>query len=171
MSDTDLSERLQYAITQGDQEDVRALLGRGADLHQCGSYNALPLTLAARYNNPVIIDILLEAGAEINAADSDGYTALMEAANCMVSGSLKLLIKHGAKVNAQSESGATPLIYGVFALGEDFAIPAPDDIVALLLADGADLMVRNAEGKSALDIAVETGNEGLVGFLLEAGAS
>jgi ankyrin repeat protein len=131
----------------------------------------LPLILAARYNNPGIVEMLLDAGTEINKADGDGYTALMEAANCMASDSLRLLIQRGAQVNARSSIGATPLIYGVFALGEDFATPAPDDVVTILLANGADLKIRDGEGKSALDVARETDNEELVDFLLNAGAS
>lgn len=171
MSGNDLPERLQRAITEANKDSVRALLEEGADVHICGSYGALPLTLAARYNNPDIVGMLLDAGAELSRADEDGYTALMEAANCMVSDSLRLLIQRGAEVNARSSNGATPLIYGVFALGEDFATPAPDDVVAILLANGADLKIRDSEGKSALDVARETGNDELVEFLLKAGAS
>ncbi len=149
---------------------VLALIEEGADVHVAGSYGTLPLTLAARYNNPEIIEILLDAGAEINRGDEDGYTALMEAANCMVPKSLSLLIQRGAKVNAQSKIGATPLIYGIFALGENFATPAPDDVITILLANGADLKIRDAEGKSPLDVARETDNDELVEFLLSAGA-
>lgn len=170
MSNSNLPERLQQAISESNYGSVHSLLQEGADLHECGSYGVFPLTLAARYDNPRVIEMLLEAGAEINKADDDGYTALMEAANCMIPSSLRLLIERGAEVNAASGSGATALIYGVFALGEDYATPAPDDVVAILLANGADLAIRDSDGKSALDVARETGNEELVEFLIKAEA-
>ncbi len=129
------------------------------------------MMVAARYNNPSVVEVLLDAGAEINGANEDGYTALMEAANCRVPDSLRLLIERGAEVNARSGNGSTPLIYGVFALGETFSTPTPDDVVAVLLAHGADLEARDLEGKSALDVARETGNDELVDSLLKAGAS
>ncbi len=170
MSGNNLPERLQGAISTGESETVRRLIAEGVDVHTPGSYGAAPLTLASRYDNTDILQMLLEAGAEINASDKTGYTALMEAANCMKSDSLRLLIQCGAEINARSEIGATPLIYGVFALGENFETPTPNDVVAILLASGADLQLRDAGGKSALDIAKETGNEELVEFLLKNGA-
>ena len=127
--------------------------------------------VAARRNNPDVVEVLLDAGAEINRADENGYTALMEAANCMVPDTLRLLIEHGAGVNARSKIGATSLIYGIFALGENFETPTPDDVVATLLSNGADLEARDLEGKSALDVARETGNDELVDSFLRAGAS
>ena len=171
MSYNDLPNRLQRAIESGDKGAVQALLGEGAELHVCGSWGALPLMVAARYNNPTIVEVLLDAGAGINGADEEGYTALMEAANCMVPDSLRLLIRRGAEVNARSGNGSTALIYGVFAMGETFSTPTPDDVVAILLSNGADLEARDLEGKSALDVARETGNDELVASLLKAGAS
>ncbi|MFA5106679.1 MAG: ankyrin repeat domain-containing protein, partial [Candidatus Micrarchaeia archaeon] len=52
----------------------------------------------------------LAAGADVNAKDRDGYTALMVASYWGHMDIVKLLIAAGADVNAKSETGYTALI-------------------------------------------------------------
>ena len=85
----------------------------------------MPLTLAARYKNPDIVGMLLDAGAEISRANEDGYASLMEAADCVVSDSLRLLIQRSAEVNSRSQNGSTPLIYGVLLSANALRHPHP----------------------------------------------
>jgi len=55
-----------------------------------------------------VVGLLLKAGADPNAQDENGNTALIEAA--WDADAALLLIKAGAKVNARNKKAITPLI-------------------------------------------------------------
>ena len=67
------------------------------------------LHLAAYFDRPVTLKALIEAGADVNAQDSQGCTSLSFAAqegNPMI---VMELIKAGADVNLARHDGVTPL--------------------------------------------------------------
>ena len=97
--------------------------------------------------------LLLEAGADINARDEDGRTVLMFANDAEQT---KLLLEAGADVNAQTEGGKTALM-----CAEDA------EQTKLLLEAGADINARDEDGYTALMCAQ---NAEQAKLLLEAGA-
>ena len=102
--------------------------------------------------------ILLESGAEVDAASKDGATPLEEASIRGVAPIVMLLLDHGANVNhVNSDSGATAL-YAAAAFGRD-------EVVKLLLERGADPSLCGKNAKSALQAAVENGFSGVAGLL------
>jgi ankyrin repeat protein len=84
--------------------------------------------------------ILLEAGADPNIRDEDGNTALIDATQD--SNVVLVLLQGGANINAQNKAGQTALI--------DCANP---EVAWVLLANHADSSIRDADGKTALDLA------------------
>ncbi len=65
---------------------------------------------AAGQNKIPAVEILLKHGADPNARDADGATALHSAARSLADGRIfELLLEHHADVNAQSKNGATAL--------------------------------------------------------------
>ena len=68
---------------------------------------------AARFNkNPEAITTLLKAGAQVNAKDTDGWTALMWAAwKNQNLGVITTLLKAGADGKARSNEGKTAFDY------------------------------------------------------------
>ena len=56
-----------------------------------------------------VIQALLDGGADVNAKDGEGNTALTWAANEGKVDAAKALIAGGAEVNIQNKSGTTPL--------------------------------------------------------------
>lgn len=107
---------LQAAADIGDNTLVCMLMDRGADLNgpAFGKYGRTALQTICAWN-PVrqeerlrkdkIIKLFLNKGAEVNATNSDGCTALMFAARLGDLSSAFLLLRHGAKVNlAASEN-------------------------------------------------------------------
>lgn len=90
----------------------------------------------------------LEAGADPNAVDEDGATALMHAVWQQDPEVVRLLISVGADVNAADKDGNTALMAAVEdgnSLG----------IVKDLLAAGADAGAKNADGDTALDLCAD----------------
>ncbi len=88
----------------------------------------------------------LRSGANVNARDNDGMTALMQAAGTNAE-SVKILLKAKADPNAKDDEGATALIWSA---REGY----PETVIALLNA-GADVKARDKNGKRAVDYARE----------------
>ncbi|MBQ6655941.1 MAG: ankyrin repeat domain-containing protein [Ottowia sp.] len=89
------------------------------------------------------IERLLMDGANPNAADKEGKTALMHAVSPWGKiDAVNPLIAAGAEVNAADNNGKTALMHAV----SDSYIPA----VELLIAAGADANARDNDGKTAL---------------------
>ena len=60
-----------------------------------------PIIIAAEYDQPAILTMLLEAGADPNTSDVKGMSALYTAANCGNLRAGKVLVEAGADINAQ----------------------------------------------------------------------
>lgn len=84
--------------------------------------------------------LLAQAGANVNARDRYGNSALAETYYPSVE---EELIKLGADVNARNNNGETP----IFTSG--------NDVIPILIQHGADLTIRNNKGKTVFDVAKE----------------
>jgi ankyrin repeat protein len=73
-----------------------------------GDINSI-LIDAARDDDADILQSLLDAGADINAKDTAGYTALMWAAGLGHTDTVKLLLDHGADVHIENNYKNTAL--------------------------------------------------------------
>jgi ankyrin repeat protein len=86
---------------------VSALLAAGADLEQRDGAGETPLLLAIREGAGDLVELLLAAGAEVDARDATyGQTALMLAVREERPALAARLLQAGADVNAQSLAGA-----------------------------------------------------------------
>lgn len=88
---------------------------------------------------------LLARGANINAKDSQGKTALMNASYYGKKEIVKFLLEHGSDVNARYVDGCTALIW---AAGEGEA-----EVLKILLDHGADFRAAESHNYTALMIA------------------
>ncbi len=118
--------------------------------------------------NDEIVQMLVTAGADVNAADRLGFTPLMIALIHGLAEIAMRLIGAGADVRARNWDKRTPLD---FALGVNEAMTAHAPMVKALLDAGADPNTRDGEGRMILITAVEHGaSEEIVRLLIEAGA-
>jgi ankyrin repeat protein len=92
---------------------------------------------------------LIKAGANPNARDRRGATALMHASAYGYEDVVRVLIENGADVNLTDYNGRTALMYAVGEENRQYFV----DAIPLLLAKGADASRRDKDGKTALDIA------------------
>ena len=115
------------------------------DLNKRGDRNGTPLMLAAKFDVGEAVDKLIERGADMDAIDHDGWTALHFAATLGNQSSCEILLRKGANPNVQNKYGYTPLMttgkYGQY------------EIFKLLLESSADTKISNKIGKTVLDYA------------------
>jgi ankyrin repeat protein len=107
---------LHLAAYFGHPGAVRLLIDRGADVnaHARGFNGVAPINSAAATSgsdeatSTECVRILLAAGADANATQGGGSTALHAAAQSGCAEMAKLLVEHGGDPNAETGDGRTP---------------------------------------------------------------
>ena len=96
---------LMMAALKGDLGSVQLLLDRGARVDRPGWS---PIHYAATGPEPRVVQLLIDRGADLNAASPNGSTPLMMAAQYGSEDSVKLLLERGAdpKRRNQRDMGA-----------------------------------------------------------------
>ena len=117
------------AALSGDTATMKLLVQRGADPNLPTLAGTTPLMAAAGVNWTVgqtytespqalidAVNLCLELGADVNATNSMGLTALLGAANRGSNDLIELLVKRGARLDVKDKEGRTPLRWaeGVF---------------------------------------------------------
>ena len=127
-------------------------------------YNSKNIVEAASAGDEEMLIELISSGANINAPDESGYTALCAAAEGAWSRGIEILLAHKANPNTQDRSVSwSPLMHSVAEGCEECA--------KLLIEAGADLEAVDDDGWTALFIASNNGDAALVKFLLSLDAN
>ncbi|KAG5447298.1 Ankyrin repeat domain-containing protein 50 [Clonorchis sinensis] len=121
------------------------------------------LVLAARLGEHEKLCSLLDAGADANQLDEDGWSALRTAAWRGHVDIVDLLLSRGAKVDLAGSDGRSALRAAAWA--------GHEEIVQRLLDAGANVDIQDAEGRSPLIAAAYMGHVGVVELIAQAGAN
>jgi len=135
-------------------------LSKGFDVNSKTAYDETPLHFAAEWDHPLLVALLLERGASVDAKTDRGATPLLYAM-CAGTQVAKALLERGADANSTSGSGLTPLL----AATDCENLP----LVELLLTSGSDSNAKWTKegGKTALHMAAAAGNVALAEVLLK----
>lgn len=191
---------LHQACREGIVDVVRTLLhGSVPTINTLDEEGFAPLHYAARYDRATIVQLLINAGADLNVC-SDGdnkfTTPLQIAARFNSPDTAHLLILHGADVAKQSNYGQQALHYAArrgnlkvvqVLLKEGNAKANATDnenstplhaasqegklnVVEILLQYGADPSLSDNDGYTAVHLAAKDGHDGVLEKLLSTGA-
>jgi ankyrin repeat protein len=111
-----------------------------------------PVALAAFFGQLAAVKALIAAGADVNAAATNGLK--VQALHAAVAGRnleiVKAVLDAGADPNAQQQAGFRPM--------HEAGANANRKLAELLLASGADPALTSDDGKSAIDLARDKGH-------------
>jgi ankyrin repeat protein len=134
------SGTLQGAVRRGDAIAVRAALVAGVESN--GNTSVPLLHLAARRGHAEVLQLLIEAGADVERESRDGWTALTRADAEGQAECVEILLRAGADPTTRTRHGFARL-HRAARLGR-----AAD--CECFLADGDDVNARAADGSTAV---------------------
>ena len=150
---------LYQAVMEDKPAAVEVLLAYKADVNAGRTDNGYtPLQIAADRAYKPAAELLLKAGADVNAVNKDGWVALCLAVMQKHLEMAQLLLAHNADPNARDKDGQTPLYHAV--------MDGQREMAELLLANKADPNAKDKNGETPLHVAVSRGQKEIAELLL-----
>jgi len=151
-------ETMESATLRGQTEIARILLDNGFDVNKPSANGSSYLNDAALKGQKKMVELLLDHGASVKARNQSGGTPLHDAALGGNAEVVSLLLERAAAIDErEEESGATPLMMAA-SLGRA-------EVVRVLLNHGANRLLRDKAGHSALERARDSENAEIVQLL------
>ena len=146
---------LSHAVEAMYEDVVDALLSHPDVDANVKGLNARPVLLAYVWrDNQDRVEKLLAHGADVNAQDGDGDTALHGAAQTGNVNIMQLLLDKGADPNVKNKQGGTPLMWA--------AVYGHQDAARLLLNRGAGASLKDNDGITAAEWAARNKRDNVV---------
>ena len=160
--DKDGMTMLIKAASIHNLELVKYLFKSGADLDCKNNFGFTALSYPITFGNEQLAEYLIIAGADLNTKNNFGYTPLMTA----ISINAELL----SKELAQEEN--TSIIKKVTLHSFIQKVPKThNNIIKLLLENGAEVNIKNEEGESPYSMALKGNNKEAMKLLIKYGAT
>ena len=148
----------------GHPETVRYLVGLPeVELNQRDSENKTALHWAANKHHTDVVQVLIDAGADIDTKDNEGHSPLHYACNDGELDIAKILVEAGAGVHATDDNGDTCLILAAY-------YGHTETVSYLVSLPEVDVNHRGGDCDTALDCAHVQKHTDIAQLLLAAGA-
>jgi len=154
------------------EDELRAVISRGDDIHQRNNLGYSLLMFAAMSGQSMAARVLLEAGADPNETHDEsitplsmftkGFTPFLYSVTEGIPETMQLMLEHGADINTQNSLEHRAL-YLAAGNGEK-------EKLIILLKFNPELDHKDYRGNTAVMSAVECGHLSCVRLLCEAGA-
>jgi ankyrin repeat protein len=162
---------LMKAAENGNVQRVQELLASEGNVNATDQrgYTVLIHACMASRDEPELVRLLLSSGADLRVTDRYGRNALLWSIfNVPKPLVINELVKSGANVNVRDPWGNPALFNAAVSGGdEDKALEA----VKILMAAGAELSAKNADGQTALAFAIRIRRFRIAEFLKQSGAT
>ena len=149
------------AIRENNLAQVKALVDEKPGANVADTRGITPLMVAAEIGSVEAMRLLIDGGADVNAQNAFGSTALMW--SVADPAKVRVLLDHGAQVNTAARSGRTALIIAAFT-------NPSAEVVRLLLAKGAKVDVMDTRHVTPMNAATFGNDTATIRLLLDAGA-
>lgn len=126
-------------------------------------YGNAPLHWAARNGHTMIIQWLLDHGADKDAVAKNGNTALHFAADAGNTTSAEVLLKAGLDPNAKSKFNYTPMHWA--------AAKGHLQTMQVLLKHGSDINAKDKDGLTPLHLVADKGYDHCLEWMVQSGAN
>ncbi|KAH9488234.1 hypothetical protein Btru_064358 [Bulinus truncatus] len=154
---------LRVAVKADDAcKVIKLLLENGAEINEISYSGHTPLYVAVKCGQMKNVQSLLLSGANINASNKKGQTALF--ACCNVS-TLKLLIGFNGDIKIKDNDGNSVLMHHL--IYSDIS----SDLLTVLIDAGCDVNHLNKNGYSPLFLAASKLDPNILSILLQSGAN
>jgi ankyrin repeat protein len=151
------------AVAKGDKAEVRALLGRKADVNAPQADGATAMHWAVYRDDLETAALLIGAGANVKAANREGITPLSMASLYGNPAMIEALLKAGADAKQRGPNGETMVMFA--------ARNGNPQAIKVLVGAGADVNAKeNLRATTALMWAAEQRHPAAVKMLVELGA-
>jgi len=180
---------LQEAVRRGLIKASAWLIKKGSDPNTRDTLGRTPLFDAVQAGSADLVKLLITSGAGVNLRDATGSTVAHQAAAATSQPVSDLLLGAGADLFAENASGQTPVVVALKASPENWKVffsaknvnsqnnqgqtalhlaaqgGVSASAVQFLVSLGADLQMRNKDGKTPADAAAAAGRTDLAAIL------
>jgi len=152
------------ALNWGQQpENVRILLDRGVEANVPDRQGTYPIHFAAMRGDAGITRMLLDHGSKVQVVNKQGETPLLEAVDGGYAEAAELLLKAGAATDNKAETFGWSALHKAAAFGYR-------DLAEALVKHKANVNLKDDNGRTPLDLAVQHGYTELASYLKAHGA-
>ena len=144
---------LHFASYHGNINLIKLLEDYGANFYIRTSSGLTIMHTAAEGDQPISIVYFRNKGLSLKEKDYKGFTPLHKAAERGMENAIYYLTSWDSLPNETENDGCTPLHLAV--------IPGNVKVVRRLLIKGADSSIKNKEGKTPKDLAIENNDENI----------
>ncbi|WP_128896860.1 ankyrin repeat domain-containing protein [Longirhabdus pacifica] len=161
------------AMIDGDKQALQQIINKGFDINTTNKIGDTLISLAAQWDKETV-QMLEEAGANLDQLNSKGLTSLMLAAQNGDTEMVSYLLQAGANIDVLSQKIYEDTTALMFAAEQGHS-----KVVQKLIDKGANLNLQDVEGNTALNIALyrlrseeqQTSKEDIVLALTKANAN